>query len=87
MSERNPMAANDTDLAKVQAWINEKAVRKTCPLCEHNHWSASKIVELRQFFGGPLAETGGVVPTVLVVCQNCGYMMLLNAGIIGLLER
>lgn len=67
------------------AYLNEKwSTAHSCPICTANDWNVSEIVELRPFTGGNLVVGGAVYPLLQVVCNNCGYTLLLNAIIAGL---
>lgn len=71
------------------AWVNEKwaAPVKTCPVCLANQWQVGDVSELRRFEGGGLVVGGGnILPTFPLVCLNCGYTMLFNAVVSGVLR-
>ncbi len=91
-SEYAPRMASDderqrqsTDLIE---WLDEKWTRddKNCPVCEHNSWSVQGAFELRGFHGGSLVAGGDLQPVVPVICTNCGYTMLFNGVLTGVVE-
>jgi hypothetical protein len=60
-----------------------------CPVCESTELILTdRIFELREYFGGNLQLRGNVsvIPVVSVMCEKCGYLILLNAVKSGLVK-
>lgn len=74
---------------KVADWLKKNwKGAKQCPICHSNDWNiGSKPVEIREFSGGGLVVGGPVYPLVNVTCNVCGYTLLFNAIVSGLIER
>ena len=78
----------EIDRGKFQSWLNTRwKGHKQCPICHSNDWNLSpKPVEIREFSGGGLHVGGPVYPLVNITCNVCGYTLLFNAIIAGLVE-
>ena len=76
------------DVKKVNAWLDEHwKGKRACPVCDNNQWGlGGEIAEIRTFHGGAVLGAGGVYPLISVNCETCGYTMLFNALVVGLLE-
>ncbi len=75
------------DIQKAIAWIDEHwKGQKACPICTNTRWGiADTVGEVPMMeLNGDL--TGGVCPLVILTCQTCGYTLLLNAKVIGLIK-
>lgn len=69
--------------------LNKKGVRIHCPMCEHknfiiadgyfNHPMQSNLEGVS--FGGPS------IPTIAIVCSNCGFISQHALGVLGLLDK
>ncbi len=70
-------------------WLNQKwRGQKLCFICGSNNWGISdKPVEIREFHAGGLVVGGPVYPAVMVICNVCGYTLLFNALVPGILPR
>lgn len=81
----DPQAISD----KLGTWLDQKwAGQKTCPVCDANKWQApDDLVEIRPYHGGGLVVGGAVYPAAQVICGNCGYTLLFNALLAGLIEQ
>lgn len=59
-----------------------------CPMCAANQWGVSdKAMELREFNQGNLIIGGAIQPVIPVNCGNCGYTVLINGLIAGVIDR
>ena len=76
------------DMRELVAWLNSQWIGpKICPICKQNKWNISdKPVEVRQFQGGGLVVGGQVYPLIAITCTVCGYTLLINAIVAGLLK-
>lgn len=82
--EERYMPLNEPQKQKLRSWLNEKGVRPTCVSCGGREWGSGEVVSTTVLSseGLQIAETH--VPTVQIVCTNCGYMMSYAAVPIGL---
>lgn len=61
-----------------------------CPVCTNNQFSLAGGFTnnfLTNNFGGNLVIGGPVLPSVPIVCTNCGNTLFLNAKVLGLNEE
>ncbi len=73
--------------SRIHKWITDKLFGKipSCPLCYTSNWNIPEhLVQLRPFQGGSIVIGGTVYPCLSVICLNCGYTMLVNAVIAGI---
>lgn len=79
------------DRSKVEEWLNEKwHGSKNCVICGHNDWSAGETASrLGPYYhvDGTVLGGGPVYPLLVVTCVNCGYTMLFNGIVMGLVPR
>jgi len=76
------------DADRIEEWLNQQWQGvKQCPICNNNRWGiGEKPVEVREFHGGGLLVSGPVYPLIAITCGVCGYTLLFNAIVTGLLE-
>jgi len=67
-------------------WLRSKWPNPVCPICTANNWQIAAIGEIRDFSGGGLVVGGALIPVMPVVCNNCGYTLLFNALVAGVIE-
>ena len=70
---------------KVAAWL-EKHWKgdKTCAVCQSNSWRiAPDPVEIRPYKRGGIEVGGPVYPLASITCTVCGYTLLFNALVMG----
>lgn len=72
----------------VEDWLNRQwQGTKQCPICKSNKWGiGQRPIEVREFHGGGLLVSGPVYPLIAVTCGVCGYTLLFNAIVTGLVE-
>jgi len=59
-----------------------------CPMCNEAIWEVvSTIYSPPQFAKGGVVLGGEVIPTVPVVCTNCGFTAWVNAMVAGILDQ
>ena len=77
------------DKNKVTAWLNEKGVNHSCPVCGENEWIVGDhlLTGVLHFPDGGMSLGGAAYPTVILVCSNCAYTRHFMAGPIGLLKN
>lgn len=61
-------------------WIAENCPVQRCPLCGTDQWVLQKnFVEIRPFNWGDFIVGGNLYPNVMLMCQKCGHVVLINA--------
>ncbi len=72
----------DAVLERLHAWLHEKVPGATfkCPVCHTERWSVQDPGEIP--IRGPFLP-GKAYPSVVFICENCGYTMLFNAVVMG----
>ena len=76
-------------LQSLQDWLNKNFKDKKCPDCGNDKWLIpDTFLELRPFTGGGLmVGTGPIYPYIALSCASCGYTLLFNAVIAGLVKK
>lgn len=82
------VTVQNVDIEKAMAWIDEHwKGKKACPICENTKWLVGDAAgEVRAMPENARLVSGSKYPLVLVTCQVCGYTLLFNAIVIGLVE-
>ncbi|MBA7630165.1 hypothetical protein ES703_37679 [subsurface metagenome] len=81
MNQEN-LAERFNSWMETSGWILPK-----CPISKGRHWLvAEHIVEFRPYARAALVAGGSVYPAVMIICQDCGYTMFVNAALTGLVE-
>lgn len=86
------MATELTAVQKQKAvdWLERSwKGKRTCPVCESNNWTIADHlvsppitgVEGGTFLGGPS------YPHVMLISGECGYVMMFNAIVLGIVEK
>jgi len=73
-------------------WILEKVRTKLkdplCPLSETRNWGvAPHLVGLQARHPASQGISGATYPCVVMICRDCGYSMLVNAYVFGILTH
>jgi ribosomal protein S27AE len=86
MDEKNKV---NYDVSKFISHLNTKWQNKPCPMCGESNWSVSdKVFEMREFHGGNIVLGGGAIqPVIPVTCSNCGNSIMVNALVIGVINK
>lgn len=62
-------------LDRVIEALNAKGVKLPCPRCNHNKFSAVDETSLMiQNEPGTFSIGGPTIPTVIIICNNCGFV-------------
>ena len=76
------------DIQKAIAWIDEHWTgQKACPICQGDSWGVSSMVGEVHLANPDEGRIDRSYPLVILTCQTCGYALLFNAVVVGLLER
>ena len=75
------------EIAHMIRYLESKWGERPCPMCEKRQWSITdSVYELKAHQKGAFLTDGFVVPVVLVVCNNCGNTVLVNAITAGIVK-
>ena len=79
--------AKRVDMDQAKAWIDEHWTgQKTCPICNSTGWFMGDVVgEVREMHPNNLIS-GSFYPLIVISCRTCGYTLLFNAMVGGLVE-
>lgn len=69
--------------ATVEA-LNAKGVNRPCPRCNSTRFSVLESSSIQLVTSKLYDRSGPTVPTVLVICENCGFMAQHAKGPLGL---
>lgn len=81
------MAFTEEERQEIEKAIREKAPGLgRCALCEHGHWNLQDGFVTQVLQDGPksLKLGGPAIPSIVVICSNCGNTYLLNVIALGL---
>jgi hypothetical protein len=74
---------------EILARLNARGLRPKCPMCGNLHFSIGDgyFTHPIQNTLQPLAVIGMAIPTVALICTNCGFLSQHAIGVLGLLDR
>jgi len=70
--------------------LTERGVKTHCPMCGHNHFIIADGYfnnPMQSGFQGGLVIGGPSIPTIAIVCGNCGFTSQHALGVLGLLPQ
>lgn len=84
-----PQTLSEETKKQIVQRLQEKGMRAACPMCSSNNWvladgyfNRAVQTDLRgMVLGGPS------IPSVAIICGNCGFMSEHALGVLGLLPR
>ena len=78
----------DINVDRTLEFIKEKW-KNRCPMCDHADWHVqNRSFELREFQSGSIVIGGApVIPVIPITCGNCGTTIIVNAFVVGAIER
>ncbi len=78
------------DIEKALRWIEDNWVgQKACAICGNTGWFMGDAVgEMRQITPKSrwIPTSGSTYPLIVLSCETCGYTLLFNAIVLGLME-
>lgn len=82
----SPSQEQTTLIERFNEWLQASGYKlPDCPISIGRNWAvAEHIVEFNQYQGGHISTASSVHPAVMLICQDCGYTMFINAALIGL---
>jgi len=82
------MALTTEQKEMVIARLAERGVKSECQLCGKNDWIVARdLVSLNYAGLDEMIYVGRAIPAVVLICTNCGNILLISAGALGLLEE
>ena len=80
--------SNMEKVDQIRAWLDEHwKGRKTCPICSNAQWMTDDIIgKVEQFHPEGKLVADSAYPLVVITCVTCGYSLLFNAAVIGLVK-
>jgi hypothetical protein len=66
------------------AWLQERWTIKICPFHGPTNWSIGDMIMTLPFSGGGVNIGGPTYPLIPVICSQCGYTVLINAIVAGI---
>ncbi len=80
----------ESEKQKIIKKLQEKGVKIDCPMCEHNNFIIADGYfnnPMHSDFQGGLVLGGPSIPTIAIVCGNCGFTSQHALGVLGLLTQ
>ncbi len=67
---------NEAERQRVKEWFDKKWKHGECPVCHTNLWTPmlDTFAQLEN-----LDRAGGRIPVLVILCDNCGYFLTINA--------
>lgn len=77
----------NSTLEKIAAKLNERQIKRECPMCREGVFIIvdGYVIPVLQANTKNLKLSGKSLPTVAVMCKNCGYLMQFSLGALGLM--
>jgi predicted nucleic-acid-binding Zn-ribbon protein len=66
-------------------WLERYWLTRDCPFHGHTRWEIGDMVQLTPYAAGTLVVNAPVYPVIVVTCTQCGYTVLVNAKLSGVL--
>ncbi|MFA6571366.1 MAG: hypothetical protein WCT77_09030 [Bacteroidota bacterium] len=80
---------NQNQKLKIKEEIDKRIINLSCPMCKNNkfiiadgYFNNSMQTDMTTFVLG-----GESIPTIAIICDNCGFVSQHAIGILGLLEK
>ncbi len=79
----------DEIIRAIQVALERKKAPIRCPVCSNNNFEVQNtyLVHILQDNIKTLKLAGQSIPTVPVVCTNCGLLMQFSLGVLGVLPE
>jgi hypothetical protein len=73
---------------EIVARLNAKRVGSKCPMCGHSQFALGEgyLTQPVQSSLQAFAVGGAAIPTVALICTNCGFISQHALGVLGLLD-
>ena len=82
--------AGKSKLEQALRWIEDNWVgQKACAICGNSGWFMGEAIgEMRQMNQGSrwIPNSAPAYPLIVLSCENCGYTLLFNAMVLGVMD-
>ncbi len=80
------MPLSSYEQQKIRDFLNGK--NNSCPICSTNRWAIAEDLIVASFFDLEYKRIieGKVLPIVVLICDECGYIRQLAAAKVGLIS-
>jgi len=85
-----PNQLSEEDKKKIVQKLQEKGVRASCPMCGHNNFTIADGYfnhSIQNQIKSGLVIGGPSIPTIAIICMNCGFTSEHALGVLGLLPQ
>lgn len=85
MQPPNSLSAQEKE--RIAAELSKRGVPRPCPMCGTNQWAMADgyFTNSLQFTLTSMQFGGPSIPTIALVCGNCGFVSQHALGILGIL--
>src|SRR2546430_7505413 len=67
--------------------LNRQWTNQACPFHGPTKWEVGQVIMTLPYSGGGVIVGGPTYPLLVVTCVNCGYTVLVNAIVAGVVPR
>lgn len=86
-----PPSLSEKDKQKVIQWVKEKYDQTAgivCSVCQKKKWTIGDDLVMPSVFKDNAVQIGGVgYPQAMLLCNNCGHTIFINAVRVGLIPE
>ena len=85
----NDNLLNENDKKKIIDALNSKGVKTTCPMCGNKQFAIADgyfTQNIQKNFNQGIIIGGPAIPTIGIICSNCGFISQHAIGFLGLLK-
>ena len=77
------------EINKILEELKKRGVSKTCPMCGNPHFTIAPayFVNLLQTSVGNLTLGGKSIPSIPIICTNCGFISQHAIGVLGFMPK
>ncbi len=79
------MSLDPDQLQKVHEWLQKKCALMVCPCCNSTSWGVGELGTMLPIQDNNILFGGKCTPALPILCQNCGFIRLFSAIMIGLI--
>ena len=87
---QNPNLMSEEEKKRAVDTLTKKGVKTQCPMCSNNNFILAEGYfnqTMQGNFHGGLILGGPSIPSVAIVCTNCGFISHHALGALGLLQN
>lgn len=77
------------EINKILEELKKRGVSKMCPMCGNPHFSIAPayFVNLLQPSVSNLSLSGKSIPSIPIICTNCGFISQHAIGVLGIMPK